>query len=343
MRLTSSSWEPVRKAVLRRFGTIPMIVVLTLLVTALLPLILLVALVGDLFRYVTRRLPFPLTRLALFGWLFLLTDLIALIALLLLGLVTGFGLWRKPFLERTFALQTWWAHQHWGAFTFLFGITVETEGEEHIAPGPIFLFMRHASMGDVALPNVIATKRNRIRLRYVLKNELLLSPAIDIAGNRIPNHFVRRGSGNAGEEIDRIGRLAERLESNEGVIIYPEGTRFSEEKRERVLASLERRDSRLAARARRLHHTLPPQLGGPLALLQRRPETDVVFLAHVGLDGLAEVKDFYGGGLVGLTVKVAFWRVPHSEIPRAREELTDWLFEQWVRVDEWVGAHKEQR
>ena len=340
MRLTSSSWERIGTVVLRRAWTIPAFIVMAVLATLLLPVILFAVLIVDVVRYATRRLPFPVVRMALFGWWYLVSEVAALVAILGVGLVTGFGLWRSAFISWTFGLQTWWAHQLFAGFVFLFGVKFEAEGEEHITPGPILLFMRHASLADVLLPNVLVTRRRGIRLRYVLKRELLFAPAIDIAGNRLLNYFVIRGSGNAGEQIDRVAALAEALSPREGVIIYPEGTRFSDKKRTRVLGSLQRRDPALAERAQRLAHTLPPQVGGPLALLDRRPETDVVFLAHVGLDGLAEVKDLYSGGLVGITVKVEFWRVPHTEIPATREGRIDWLFTQWDRMDAWVGENK---
>ena len=80
--------------------------------------------------------------------------------------------------------------------------------------------------------------------------------------------------------------------------------------------------------------------GGPLALLGTHTPADVVFMAHVGFDGLAEVRDLFGGGLVGAQIKAAFWRVPYASIPEERAERAVWLFEQWERVDRWIAAHK---
>ena len=86
---------------------------------------------------------------------------------------------------------------------------------------------------------------------------------------------------------------------------------------------------------------LPPRLGGSLALLDPITPADVVILAHVGLDGLAEVKDIWDGHMVGRTIRVAFWRVPFEEIPTDRQGRIDWLFAQWEQVDAWIGAHRE--
>jgi len=66
-----------------------------------------------------------------------------------------------------------------------------------------------------------------------------------------------------------------------------------------------------------------------------------VFCAHFGFDGVVNLRDFLRGSLVGRVVKVRFWRVPFESIPSSREERTDWLFENWKRVDEWIGLQKK--
>ena len=55
MRLTASSREPVRAAVLRRLRTVPLLIVLLVVVTPLLPVLLLLTLLGDVTRFVTSR------------------------------------------------------------------------------------------------------------------------------------------------------------------------------------------------------------------------------------------------------------------------------------------------
>jgi 1-acyl-sn-glycerol-3-phosphate acyltransferase len=233
-------------------------------------------------------------------------------------------------------LQTWWAATLFGAFKLIFGVRVVVEGDDVTVPGPILLFVRHASIADTLLPNVVLTRRHGLRLRYVMKRELLNDPAIDVAGNRLVNYFVQRGSADAAGEIARVRGLTSGLGDHEGVLIYPEGTRFTESKRRRVLESLQRRDPRLAEKAARFRYVLPPRLGGPMALLDPLTPCDVVFAAHVGFDGLATVKDLWEGTIVGTTVRIGFWRVPGSEIPARREERIDWLFDRWAEVDAWI-------
>jgi hypothetical protein len=76
-----------------------------------------------------------------------------------------------------------------------------------------------------------------------------------------------------------------------------------------------------------------------LALLETRPNVDVVFLAHVGFDGTASLNDIWRGKLIGRTIRLCFWRVANAEIPRTAEGRVEWLDAQWERVDAWVAAH----
>src|SRR5262249_52808520 len=156
------------------------------------------------------------------------------------------------------------------------------------------VFLRHASVADTLLPAVFIANPNGLKLRYVLKHELLLDPCLDIVGNRLPNSFVRRSSGDS----YRVLELMRNLGPRDGVIIYPEGTRFSYAKREAIIAQLESKgESYLCAKARMLKHVLPPRLGGPLNLLDHNESADAVFCAHCGFDGVVDLRDFLKGSL----------------------------------------------
>ena len=127
---------------------------------------------------------------------------------------------------------------------------------------------------------------------------------------------------------------------DEAVLVYPEGTRFTPEKLARAQEVVAERQPHVAPLAARLRNVLPPRLGGPLALLDEARGLDVVFCAHVGLDGFEYISDIWRGGLVGATIRVGFWRVPAADIPVGERERTEWLYAQWQAVDDWVGAHR---
>jgi 1-acyl-sn-glycerol-3-phosphate acyltransferase len=213
---------------------------------------------------------------------------------------------------------------------FLFSIRIEfDEGSARLSEGPYVVMMRHASMVDTLLPAALIAGPHRMHLRYVLKAELLADPCLDVAGNRLPNVFVRRGR--RGADIPAVAALADDLGREDAILIYPEGTRFTPDKLTRLQASA---NQRLAKVAGRLSHTLPPRPGGAAALAQAGH--DVVFLVHRGLEGLAGVRDILGGALIGARVKAEAWRVVAVDVDL--EFVDEWLVDQWQRVDQWVAA-----
>ena len=324
----------------RRLRTVPAVVAGFFVVTALLPVLVVALLAYDAGRALRGRGRFSAVRLLLFGWVYLTVEMAGLTAMLLFWLVSGFGRARRLYVTFTYALQGWWASALFGAVRLLFRVGLEVEGDEASTPGPMVLMMRHASLADTLLPTVLVLRRHKIRLRYVLKRELLWDPALDVAGNVLPNCFLDRRSTDAAAEVERVRALGVGLGERDGVLIYPEGTRFTPEKRERTLEVLRRRFPHLVERAEALRGVLAPRQAGVLALLEAG--TDVVVCAHVGLDGLSHVKRIWSGGLVGVTVRVAFWRIAAGEIPAGEEARIDWLFAQWRRVDDWVCAHRAE-
>lgn len=322
-------------AIRRRARTIPAVFGGLAVVTVALPLLVLAGAGVDLVR---RRRGIAL-RLVAMLWIFLAAEAAGILALFATWVAAGpAGEGRDRRLVRwTYAVQSAWTGVLLSALRRVFSLSLEVEGDDVIEPGPALVFMRHASIVDTLLPAALITRRHGIRLRYVLKKQLLGDPCLDIAGSRLPNAFVGRDSGDSEREIARVRALARNLGARDGVLIYPEGARFTKEAHGRALARIAQRGGRLHERARRMENVLPPRLGGPLALIDEAPEVDVVFCAHHGLEGLAHVADAWNGGLVGRHVVVRFWRCPHAEIPASRDALVDWLLDEWERVDAWVG------
>ncbi|UCE84716.1 MAG: lysophospholipid acyltransferase family protein [Deltaproteobacteria bacterium] len=320
----------------RRVITIPLYAVLLVAALVVLPLALPIAALVDL----VRRSRFAASRALLFFVLYLGCEVAGIVTSALLWLAGRVpGVSQERYLDANFRLQCRWARTLLRGAARIFSLRLEVEGEASVLPGPVLLFIRHASVGDTVLPAVLLSDRHGLRLRYVLKRELLWDPCLDIVGNRLPNYFVDRESENSGEEVAAVSRLAADLGPTDGVLIYPEGTRFSEAKRARILEKMERSGAHaLAERARGFRRVLPPKLGGPLALIEASPGVDVVFCVHVGFDAVTRFSEFLAGDLVGRSIRVSFWRVPAAEIPADREARVGWLFDQWERVDRWVAA-----
>lgn len=322
----------------RRAITVPLYVVSCLAIVGSLPALIVIAAVLD----IARRSRWAGVRFIVLLAVYLCCEVAGIamsLVLWLVKLLTGSS--RERFLEWNFALQQWWAGSLFRAGSLIFSMRIEVEGADRLGEGPFIVFIRHVSLGDTLLPSTILSKRYGLRLRYVLKSQLLWDPCLDIVGNRLPNCFVRRG---AGDEMatSTVRRLVTGLSRKDGVLIYPEGTRFTPEKREHILDRLRGGDEGLFRRASALKNVLPPRLGGTLALLDGNDGADVLFCGHVGLEGVTDFRDFLRGSMVGAVLRVRFWRVAFDDIPKNRAGQTDWLYEHWSQLDDWVGQQKQR-
>jgi 1-acyl-sn-glycerol-3-phosphate acyltransferase len=331
--------EPRASVVKRRLVTVPRVVLLFVVVSFLMPVLMAAGIAVDAARWALTRRPWMSVRLIAFAWVYLTAEIVGLVGFFGTWVASGFGLNQRRLVATAWPLQRWWARTLFDAVQRLFHIDLDVTDLDVTAPGPIVAMFRHASIVDNLLPAVLLTDQQGYRLRWILKRELLAEPALDIAGTRLPNYFVDRRSADPRNEIRSIRRLAAGLGAGDGVLIYPEGTRFTPARRRRALQRLQERNPELHDRAEQLTNVLPPRIGGALTLLEAG--YDVVVCAHEGLDGFSHIRDVWSGALVGKTVNVKFWRLPAEGIPRGRKERIDWLFTQWEHVDQWIGMKRQ--
>ena len=176
----------------------------------------------------------------------------------------------------------------------------------------------------------------------MLKRELLLDPCLDIVGQRIPNVFTARGSGNPELEARRVVGLAERLETRDAVVIFPEGTRFTPRKREKLIARFrEQGKDDLADFSESLSVTLSPLRAGAVALLAATPGADVVVVAHSGFEAMTSLADVFLGKLIGRVVRIRVHRVPAREVDRSEEGVRSFLKETWSEMDAWIAERPD--
>ena len=310
------------------------------LLTALLPVLLVVGAAVDLVRAVALGRPWMAVRLIAFGWIFLAVEIWSLTRFFGHWVLSGFGARRTWLVGKAWPVQAWWARALFGSVQRLFDLELVVERADDATPGPIIAMFRHASIIDNLLPALLLSDQRGLKLRWIIKKELLGVPSLDVGGTRLPNHFVDRASSDPRAEIRAIRALGADLGPDEGVLIFAEGTRFTEKRRERALTELAARDPALYERAKRLRHLLPPRLGGPLTLLDTG--YDVVFCAHEGLGGFAKVSDMWSGALIGQKITVRFWRIPAAEVPSGRKQRTTWLFDQWEVLDQWIDSVKRE-
>jgi 1-acyl-sn-glycerol-3-phosphate acyltransferase len=328
--------SPFSVRALRRGRGIVVEVVLWGLVTMLAPALLLVALSVDTALWWRRRKPWMAVRLLVMLWWFLGGEIgAALVLFAIWALSVGRDGPRRR--DRVYRLKRRWLRSHLAGIRVLFGLRFEIEGLELAAPGPILMLIRHASIIDNALPDAIVGRAHKIGFRFVIKRELQMLPTIDIGGRWVPTLFVRRGSGDTASELARMQALTLNMSEHDGLLIYPEGTRWTPEKLARAKEIIAERQPAIAPLADRLRYLLPPRLGGTITLLESARDADVVICGHSGLDGFEYISDIWAGGLVGTTIRLKFWRFPAADVPREHEELIAWLFERWQELDDWIG------
>lgn len=251
------------------------------------------------------------------------------------------GIDREHWLDLHYRLSAWWGAKIFGSVVRLFSLRVEIEDDANLAQGPYLLLIRHSSSADTMLALALVSRAHGMHVRYVIKRELLWDPCIDIVGHRLPNVFIDRFSDQPAKEIHRIQELAPGMGGRDALLIYPEGTRFSKAKRERVLDGLRRRgDAKMLEYARSLECVLPPRPGGVLGLLEAAPQVDVVVCAHTGFEGAASLEDVWRGALIHRTIRIRFQRIPWKEIPGTSDARSAWLLDEWRKVDAWVARHR---
>jgi 1-acyl-sn-glycerol-3-phosphate acyltransferase len=320
----------------RRMITVPAVIGMWAILTMLLVPLLFVAAAIDAGRSLLTRKPWMAVRLLAMGWVYLASQ-VAVVMVAGVQWLASFlflGGAAKKRQKWAYTLQTWWVRSIMAAMQGLFGFRFEATNEEVITPGPVIVLFRHASIVDNLLPHAFVSDRSGIHLRWVLKKELLSDPALDIGGNRMPNYFVDRKSDSPETERANIAALAKGLSANEGVLLFPEGTRFSRKKWNYRMDQLAATDPELYSIMRGHDHVLPPRAGGVLSLLDEG--MDVVFGAHTGLESMRGIKEIWTIAPVGRVVRLDFRRVPVAAIPMDKGERVRWLHEEWARVDDTI-------
>ena len=300
------------------------------LLTVTAPLWVPAATIADLLQ---RRWRLPLTRLLAFVVIWTWAECA--------GIARAFGEWVQGHAgdqDRNYALMAWWTGTLMNGLRATTGLRVEVDGADAFVPGPAIVFSRHASYGDSLVSAWVLCCLCGLQPRYVLKQELLADPCLDIVGLRVPNHFIDREAVDGDAELDALSELSVGLGPSSVAVIFPEGTRASDAKRARAIEKIAERDPERATRMSALRHLLPPRPAGSRALLEGASDSDVVLIWHVGFDGL----DTFSGildrlGQSSRPAKLVARRFPRRDVPDGAG-FDRWLDDQWLRMDSEVDA-----
>ena len=320
----------------------PLLLVLLLAVVVLLPVLVVVAALLSL------RLPgrWRGLRLLTLAVVWVLVEWLGVLAAFLLWVASGFG-WKVR--SRAFQRAHYWLLRLGlavivGTATRVMRLTLVTDEPswsplDDGVPGSdnaMLVLSRHAGPGDSVL--LVHTLMNADHLReprIVLKSTLQLDPLVDVYLNRLPSQFVTPGAGDAAEE--GIARLAGGMDTEDALLVFPEGGNFTPGRRLRAIAKLRGKAMHVEAdRAEAMRYLLPPRPGGVQAALAAAPGADVVFVAHTGLDHLLTLGDVWRELPQDKELRLRWSFVPAADVPRDPEEQVEWLYGWWSDMDAWI-------
>lgn len=325
----------------RRVFLAPLLLAAVALLVVVAPLEIVIAVF--VFRFVPylRR---PI-RILWFIFLYLLIEAVALIAMFLIWIGSGFG-WkiRNPWFQNLhYSLLGWMLNRVVRSGKAAFKLTISRDGPPPVGEGlrrPVLILSRHAGPGDsILLMNALVNRFER-KPRIVMKEFLQWDPAVDVILNRLPVAFVPVGRKGGQQLLDSISDLAATMDQDDAFVIFPEGGNYTEGRRSRAIEKLtEMGRLDLADRAEELKRTLPPRSTGVKTALAAAPSnTDAIFVGHAGLEALVTAGDIWRAMPMNTTVITRSWRTPAEEIP-SKEGQEEWLFDVWAQIDDWIQAN----
>jgi 1-acyl-sn-glycerol-3-phosphate acyltransferase len=331
--------------IIRRLVLAPLMLVVTFALITTLPLwIIAAAAAVPLFPGRWRPL-----RILWMVLVYMIYESLGLLRLFALWLSSGLGtrIRSEAMQEEHYELMKWFVSGVYDAAVRVLKLRMQVEerrGRNEILGElgrPLLVFCRHAGPGDSLLFIHEILVRLKRCPRIVLKDLLQLDPCLDIVLNRLPNRFITPDPRAADRMEAAIQELAEDMGPRDALVIFPEGANFTERRRTRAIERLRTRGFRRhAERAERMRNVLPPRPGGALAAIAARPETDIMFVAHTGLEDLSTLGDLWRGLPMDQVVKIGWWIVPEPELPDGHDARIDWLFSEWAEIDDWIAVNR---
>jgi len=326
--------------IVRRLVLAPLVLILSLMLLALSPILLLAATIADLLLPGNWRT----LRLVAFVVSYTALEVIGLVAMFVLWVASGFGfrISSPGMQEAHYGFMRWWLHAINGAARGLFHLRIWIEDRPEPRPGPILVFCRHAGPGNSMLLIGTILVGYKRRPRIVMLAKLQWEPLYDIMLNRLPNRFIRHDPKRRDLYLEAIGDLAKGLGDQDAFVLFPEGKDFTPRVRLRAIDYLKQKNLfAAAARAEKMKYVLPPRHGGVMAALQSASDADVVLVAHAVLEDVGTFKELWSRIPLAHPIVTRYWRIPPHEVPREKDELIEWLYGWWERIDTWIAERIE--
>lgn len=227
-----------------------------------------------------------------------------------------------------FAVWGWWA---WGVQR-LVGLNIDFEGDEVPERENALVISNHQGMGDIIILLCLGLRKKRISdIKWMAKDVLKYVPGIGWGMQFLGCVFLKRRW--AQDEAAIAASFAKYKRDNTPLwfVIFPEGTRFAEKKRQ---ASGE------YARANRLepyeHVLVPRSKGFAAAVAGLREHVDAVYSITINYPGGApSLAELIRGDVRHVRCHVR--RVPMADVPRKAETLRQWLLDDFRKKDKYLG------
>jgi hypothetical protein len=239
--------------------------------------------------------------------------------------------------EAHYGFMRWWLRQTNHAVRRLFKLSIHIEDPPSPRPGPILVFSRHAGPGNSLLLIGTLLVGYRRHPRIVMLAKLQWEPLYDTMLHRVPNKFIRHDPRRRDLYINAIGELASDMGDMDAFVLFPEGKDFTPRVRMRAIEYLRGKGHISAAgRAEKMEHVLPPRHNGVIAAIDGAPGADIVLVAHSVLEDIGSFKDLWSRIPLEHPVHARYWRISPADVPHDRDDVIEWLYQWWERIDHWI-------
>lgn len=328
--------------IVRRLIVAPLVLIICLFVLALAPALLIGAALADLVLPGNWR---TLRMVAYLEW-YVLFEVLGLVAMFVLWIASGFGAWmHSPRMQEThYAVWRGYMRGLDAASRRLFRLRVVIEDRPTPQPGPVLVFSRHAGPGNSMLLVGSLLLGYQRKPRIVMLAKLQWDPLIDVMLNRLPNRFIAHDKAKRDQYLKGIGDLASGMDDRDAFVLFPEGKDFTHRQRMRAIDRLRKGGHHTHAdKAEKMPYMLPPRHGGVMAAITNAPNADVCFVAHALLEEAGSFGDVWRTVPLKTPIVSRYWRIPAAEVPRDRDELIEWLYEWWAKIDAWIANRATAR
>ena len=332
----------MRRYALRRALIVPLMLVLTVVIAAMLPVVALgqaiVSALGLLGGHPPR---WRALRLLAFAAVYSACECATVLACLLLWIASPVPRWRN---------DARWRARHvsvLGSFlgTLLrmaqpiLGFRLRLDNPRGHTTGsgrPLIVLGRHAGPGaSFALIHVLLREQQRVP-RVVLKAQLRLDPALDLLLTRIGCAFIGPGGTGATDPTSAVAHLAADLRPGDAMLLFPEGMDWTPTRHRLAVGRLRRKGLRAeAAAAAAMPNVLPPHPASTFAALQAAPGSELAVFMHTGHDQLLNAASIWRALPLQRDLHMVWWNEPEPKVD-SEEDCAAWLNDVWSRIDAWI-------